>query len=169
MNGSALADFLAATVGLWVLLAIAAGLAAARWRSASDPVLRRRAWMALALASAVQAAHFAEEAATGFARLFPPVLGSRPWPEAIFVGFNLAWLVVWALSTLGLARGFRIALVPAWFLALAEVVNGVAHPLLAWRAGGYFPGLWTSPVALVAGLLLLRELARVTAEPPATA
>ena len=45
-------------------------------------------------------------------------------------------------------------------------MNGLAHPLLAARTGGYFPGLFSSPlVGVVVGVLLLRRLFLVTGEP----
>jgi hypothetical protein len=45
--------------------------------------------------------------------------------------------------------------------------NGVAHPLLSMRTGGYFPGLVTSLLVGVIGILLLRRLALIT-EPRTT-
>lgn len=41
-------------------------------------------------------------------------------------------------------------------------MNGVAHPLLALSVGGYFPGLYTSPLVLLLGAALCRELVRAT-------
>ncbi len=37
-------------------------------------------------------------------------------------------------------------------------MNGVVHPLLAVASGGYFPGLWSSPLVGIVGVLLLRAL-----------
>jgi len=56
-----------------------------------------------------------------------------------------------------------VALFPLWFLAAASVSNALLHPALAIATGGYFPGVLTSPVVGVAGLFLLRGLARITA------
>jgi hypothetical protein len=41
--------------------------------------------------------------------------------------------------------------------------NGVAHPLLSVATGGYFPGLFTSPVVGGIGLVLLSRLWKATA------
>jgi hypothetical protein len=41
-------------------------------------------------------------------------------------------------------------------------ILGVAHPSFSVLAGGYFPGLVTSPVVGVLGGLLLRRLLSVT-------
>ena len=63
----------------------------------------------------------------------------------------------------GLARRRQVALFPLWFLGIAGVANGLAHPLLALNAGAYFSGLVTSPLVAIVGALLLARLVRVTA------
>jgi len=45
---------------------------------------------------------------------------------------------------------------------MAALANGVAHPLLSVRVAGYFPGLITSPVLGIVGVLLLRRLTSIT-------
>jgi hypothetical protein len=114
------------------------------------------------LTTLVQLVHFAEELATGFHARFPEQLGLVPWRVWFFVAFNLFWLAVWAVSSWGLLAGRRLALAALWFLGIAGVANGIAHPLLAARGAGYFPGLVTSPVLGLVSLLLLRRLARLT-------
>lgn len=74
----------------------------------------------------------------------------------------LAWLAIWSLSAWGLAVRRRAAPFPLWFLGIAGLANGVAHPALSVLSGGYFPGLVTSPVFGLAGVLLLRRLLLVT-------
>ena len=110
----------------------------------------------------MQALHAAEEYATGFDTAFPSVLGLAPWPSGFFLAFNLTWLAVWITSANGLRAAHAAAFFPAWFLAIAAIANGVAHPLLALRAGGYFPGLVTSPLLAVGGILLWRRLMAIT-------
>jgi hypothetical protein len=114
------------------------------------------------VATLVQALHFAEEFTTGFQQRFPELLGLVPWPASFFVSFNLFWLAVWALSTRGLVARRRPAVAALWFLGIAGVVNGIAHPLLSVQVGAYFPGLFTSPFIGLAGWLLLRRLAWVS-------
>jgi len=109
-----------------------------------------------------QAAHFAEELVTGFHQRFPALLGLAPMPLRLFVLFNLAWLAIWSLSAWGLAARSRVALFPLWFLGIACIANGVAHPSFSVLVGGYFPGLVTSPAVGVLGVLLLRRLLLVT-------
>ena len=108
-----------------------------------------------------QAAHFAEELVTGFPERLPALVGLAPMPLRFFVLFNLAWLAIWSLCAWGLAVRRRAALFPLWFLGVAGVANGVAHPLLSALARGYFPGLATSPVVGFLGVLLLRRLRSV--------
>ena len=111
-----------------------------------------------ALAIAFQGLHFAEELATGFHVRFPEMLGLAPWPLSFFVTFNLVWIVVWGLSLLGLSGHVRAAYFPLWFLGIGSAVNGVAHPILFMVESGYFPGLLTSPIVGLLGVLLFREL-----------
>ena len=114
------------------------------------------------LATAAQAVHFAEEWATGFHERFPAAFGLPPMSLRLFVAFNLVWLGIWSLSAWGLTRHRRIALFPLWFLGAAGVANGFFHPLLALDSGSYFPGLVTSPLMGVVGVLLVVRLARAT-------
>ncbi len=109
-----------------------------------------------------QAAHFAEELLTGFHERFPALFSLAPMSLQFFVLFNLAWLAIWSLCAWGLAARRRAALFPLWFLGIGCIANGVAHPSFSVFAGGYFPGLVTSPVVGVMGVLLLRRLLLVT-------
>ena len=79
-----------------------------------------------------------------------------------FVSVNLVALAVWVLSVPALKARVSAALFPLWFLAVASVSNALLHPALAIATGGYFPGVLTSPVVGLAGLFLLRGLARIT-------
>ena len=114
------------------------------------------------LGLAVQCMHFMEEFLTHFQDRFPALLGLPPWSERFFVAFNLIWLSVWILSAIDLERAYRLALFPVWFFAIAAVVNGIAHPVLAAVVHGYFPGLITAPVLGVLGVLLWLRLMELT-------
>jgi hypothetical protein len=72
------------------------------------------------------------------------------------------WMSVWILSAAGLQKGNRVALFPVWFFAIASVANGVAHALRAVAAQGYFPGLFTSPILGIFGVLLWVRLLECT-------
>ena len=112
---------------------------------------------------AAQCLHFLEEFVTHFSDRFPSLLGLPAWSDTFFVVFNLAWLSVWILSAIGLQKGYWFALFPVWFFAIASIVNGIAHPVLAIVVRGYFPGLITSPVVGVLGVLLWLRLQALTA------
>ncbi len=158
----ALRSILLGTAGLSLAAAAAAFLTLTRGGvNAAEPQLRVALRLAV-VAVLAQAAHFAEEAGTGFDQRFPEILGLTGWSSAFFLLFNLFWLAAWALSIWGLSARWRPALFPLWFLAIAGVANGLAHPLLSIRTGGYFPGLFTSPLVGVAGVLLFRSLLVVT-------
>ncbi len=100
---------------------------------------------ALALSTGIQIIHFIEEAATGFHERFPALLGFPSMPFSFFVVFNLAWIAIWIASIPGLRTARPVAFFAAWFLAIAGILNGIGHPLMAIAAGGYFPGLVSSP------------------------
>jgi hypothetical protein len=158
-----MAEALPSVLALGTMAAAAVWLTISRGGVAAGDAVVRSAVRAAAVAIAAQAGHFVEELATGFNERFPEVFGLAPLSPSLFVAFNVAWLAIWAVSAGGLARRRRLALFPLWFLAIAGVANGLAHPLLALRAGGYFPGLAASPLVAVAGALLLVRLSRVTA------
>ena len=153
---------------------IALGLAAfaaalLSWRRpspAGKTVQRLAAARVMTAAIAIQGIHFAEEAMTGFHERFPGYFGLPEMPFSFFVLFNLVWLGIWVVSIRGLRAGRPAAFFAAWFLAIAGALNGVAHPLLALAAGGYFPGLVSSPFIGLAGVwlwFLLREATRLHA------
>ena len=149
---------------------IALGLAAfaaafLSWRRpspAGKTVQRLAAARVLTAAVAIQGIHFAEEAVTGFHERFPGLFGLREMPFSFFVLFNLVWLGIWIVSIRGLRAGRPAAFFAAWFLAIAGALNGIAHPLLAMAAGGYFPGLLSSPLIGVAGVWLWLRLREAT-------
>lgn len=163
--GEALGSILRGTAGLTVAAGVAVVLAATRGRIPSDSARLDAVCRVALLATLCQAAHFGEELLTGFSRRFPEQLGLAPWPLSFFVPFNLLWLVVWVLSSRRPLVRSRPALAALWFLGIAGLANGVAHPLLAARTGGYFPGLVTSPLVGAAGVVLLWQLARATRRP----
>ena len=151
------------TAGLSVALLIAAALTLGRRPVGWDTRTRDALVRLLVVAIAVQGIHFGEELLTGFQRSFPALLGLVPWSIAFFVSFNVAWLALWVLSAFGLKAGYRPVFFPIWFLALAMLANGIAHPLLGVATGGYFPGLYTSPAVGIVGIFLMSRLLRVTA------
>jgi len=117
---------------------------------------------ALTIALLVQIVHFAEEAATGFHERLGPLLGLPGMSFSGFVVFNLIWIGIWIASVPGLRSARIPAFFAAWFLAIAGMFNGIAHPLLAITADGYFPGLVSSPFIGVASVWLWLRLRGAT-------
>lgn len=127
-----------------------------------DQVGRERTARLFLIGLAAQCMHFMEEFVTRFQDRFPTLLGLSAWSQNFFVVFNLIWLSVWILSSIGLRRGYRLALFPVWFFAIGAIVNGIAHPMLAVVARGYFPGLVTSPIVGALGVMLWVRLQALT-------
>lgn len=109
-----------------------------------------------------QCIHFLEEFLTGLYIRFPSFLGLTPWPSEFFVTFNLAWIAIWIVSAVGIHYHFQAAYFPVWFFTLGMIGNGIFHPLLALSSRGYFPGLFTSPVVGVIGVVLALKLWELT-------
>lgn len=145
-------------------LAAALVVTLARPFRADDAAARDRVVRLLLVGVAAHCCHFIEEFVTGFYVAFPRLLGLAPWTPDFFVAFNLFWIAVWVLAAAALREGVRVALWPIWFFAIAAALNGVAHPLLSLGTRGYFPGLVTSPVVGVAGVLLWSRLLPLTRE-----
>lgn len=152
---------LVAIASAWLSLARSSPVDAATERASAAAVL--------AIATAIQSVHFAEEWITDFHVRFPGLLGLGPMRPSFFVSFNLAWIAVWIASVPHLRRGRRAAFFAAWFIAIAGMLNGIAHPLMAVVSGGYFPGLVTSPVIGIAGVFLWQRLRCATSGPVRTA
>lgn len=150
------------TLGLGLVAATALLLTVLRVPIASRSSMRRVATALFTVGLVLHFFHFVEEYSTGFYERFPLVFGLSPWSSGFFVTFNLAWFAVWATAAFGLRAGYRMAYFPVWFFAIAMMVNGVAHPMLAVRAGGYFPGLITSPLVGIVGVLLWFRLLALT-------
>ena len=147
------------------MVAIAAARLARRRSSPVEAVKARvGASTVLGIATAIQGAHFAEEWSTGFHARFPALMNLAPMPLSFFVTFNLAWIAFWIVSVPFLRRGSTVAFFAAWFLAIAGMLNGIAHPMMAIASGGYFPGLITSPVIGIAGVILWQRLRSATTE-----
>lgn len=117
---------------------------------------------ALGLATAVQSVHFAEEWATDFHVRFPALFGLEPMPLVFFVVFNLTWIAIWIASIPLLRSARKLGFFAAWFLAIAGMLNGLAHPLMALASGGYFPGLVSSPFIGLVSIYLWRRLQGAT-------
>lgn len=131
-----------------------------------DAAGRNVAAHALAVTTSIQAIHFAEEALTGFPERLGALLGLPAMPMSFFITFNLVWLGIWVASVPGLRASRSGAFFAAWFLAIAGMINAIAHPLLAIAAAGYFPGLVSSPFIGVAAARLWLQL-RAAALPAA--
>lgn len=147
------------SIAVLVLVAVVALRLALRRPSPTEMTTEREiASRVLALTTVIQSGHFAEEWSTDFHARFPALFGLEPMPLSFFVAFNLTWIVIWTASIPLLRSARKSAFFAAWFLALAGMLNGVAHPLMAVASVGYFPGLISSPFIGLASFFLWKRL-----------
>lgn len=145
-----------ALLGLMAAFIAASFIAAARPPREAGPRLKRAGLVTLAL----QGAHFAEELATGFYVRFPALFGFDPWTREFFISLNAGALLIWLAAIAAAPAVPRLTGAALWFLALTAMGNGVAHPLVAFLAGGYFPGVLTAPFLAAGGVVLSMRLWR---------
>jgi len=122
----------------------------------------RYTFLALIIA---QAAHSVEECVFGLWRVFLPsrwaLDASVDARALVFALANIAVVAfgVWCYAVrvrTGHASAFRLM----WLWAIVEMVNGSVHIVMAVRRGGYFPGVATASVLLMAAVLLAVQLRR---------
>ena len=112
-----------------------------------------------------QAGHSVEEYIGRLWESFPPArlltgLISENREQA-FIALNVVlvafgfWCFAWPVR-----RGWPSAAGLMWLWVVVELINGIGHPLWAFRAGGYTPGVVTAPLLLILAVLLARELLR---------
>ena len=148
-------SFTPSAIALGTLFAIAVGLTASRSRISDGELISVN--RLVLLASGAQLLHFLEEAIFELNVRLPQAFGLPAMSFSFFLTINIAALVVWLWGAL--QRTFNpVVITTFWFLGLASVFNLLAHPTMAIRSGGYFPGLVTSPLVGVMGLLLTRRL-----------
>ena len=137
------------------LIGVGAVVSYALWRTGPwtwTPSLRPAALLAIA----AFVVHAIEELVAGLPLALPALFGRPGWSDGRFLVFIASWLVAFVVATFTARPGRRVPLLPLLFLGLiGGVVNGVAHLGLVLRQGAYFPGAWTAPVMLLAGLVLL--------------
>jgi len=134
----------------------------------------RRSQIAFLALVAAQAAHSIEEHTFALYEVFPVArFASTLFSSDLAVGFAvlnslLVAFGVWCY-VVPVRLGWRSARVLAWVWVAIEFGNGVAHPALALRAGGYFPGVATAPLLLVLAIVLAALLSRTRAPKSAAA
>ena len=112
------------------------------------------------IAVGVQCLHFLEEYLTGFQTEFPQLFGYT-WSDNQFFIFNLLWIVIFIFNGLGIYYDIKLSYLLVYFFVLVGcIANGLAHPLLSLMKGGYFPGLFTSILALAVGIVFMSKLVK---------
>lgn len=70
----------------------------------------------------------------------------------VLLGF-LSYILIVRVSATGV-------LFVIWFWIALETGNGIGHILMAWNAGGYFPGIYTAPFFLLVSAYLIIKLSQ---------
>ena len=120
----------------------------------------RRTARAFLLLIAAQATHSIEEY---WFRLYDLLAPARAVSDALGIERSAGFAVAnSALISLGiwcyfarLRGGLPGSRGLAWFWAVIEILNGLAHGALSLAAGGYFPGIATAPLLLASALVLI--------------
>jgi multisubunit Na+/H+ antiporter MnhE subunit len=131
-----------------------------------------RAWLGLCAALAL---HVLDEALTGFLDVYnPTVLAIRNrWPwlrlpvfefQEWIVGLILAVVALTALS-LFVYRGMRWIKYAGYVFAIIMLANAAAHALTSLAKTRPMPGVYSSPLLLLAAIYLLVQLRAWTPQP----
>ncbi len=134
------------------------------------PAVRQFGWAWVALALSL-GAHVADEALTDFLSVYNPAVEAirqrLPWfpmPTLTFDGW-LSGLIMFVSVLLALTplafRAPRWLIWLAYPLGLIMVLNGVGHVVGTVYMGRAMPGVYSSPLLLVAAPLLLIQARRV--------
>lgn len=113
-------------------------------------------WYLIALA--IQFLHFAEEYLTGFVSKLPAIIGQEPYPLDYWVTFNMVAYSIFILGAIALHKNTRsYFIIPVFFIVVGVILNGVAHVLLSFYTGGYFPGLFTAIIYIILIPFIIRS------------
>ncbi len=121
--------------------------------------------VAFLLIVVAQAVHSVEEYVFRLYDLFAParfvadLVGIERSAGFAVANVGIFLLGIWCWLAL-VRRGRPAAWTVAWVWGLIEIANGFGHIALASAAGGYFPGLYTAPLLIAAGLWLIACLMR---------
>jgi hypothetical protein len=116
--------------------------------------LNRRTQLVFLFLILAQAAHSIEEYVTKLYEVFAPArFVSSLVSNNLAVGFVMANAVLVAFGlwcwAVPVRSGWRAAGGLVWFWTILELGNGLGHSFLAFRRGGYFPGVATAPLLLL--------------------
>ncbi|WP_407563938.1 HXXEE domain-containing protein [Streptomyces sp. 184] len=152
---------------------VAAVVAYVAWLKTNyaHPVRSRRVIAAYLCAVAFQLIHMSEEYLAGFPHDFADLFDtSQDWTEKSFLLAAVFYMsAVLCLAGAGALYQIRVANYALWFYALGlGLVNAIAHFVLPFLEGGYFPGLYTAFGHFVMSVLLIyflvQESRRLKAE-----
>jgi Protein of unknown function with HXXEE motif len=121
--------------------------------------------MTFLLLVAAQVAHAMEEYIFALYDVFPVVhavsslVGRDPGVGFIVLNSLVVSFGIWCYL-IPIRSGWASARILMWLWVCLEFINGLAHPVLALRAGGYFPGVATAPLLFFLSIVLAACLVR---------
>jgi hypothetical protein len=110
---------------------------------------------AFLLLVAAQAAHSIEEAAGGLYEVFAPtrwlsgIVSDDPATGFIILNLAIVAFGLWCWAV-PIGGHWPVARSLAWGWVVVEICNGINHAGIAMARGGYFPGVITAPLLLIA-------------------
>lgn len=126
------------------------------------PVESKRVIAIYLFALAVQMIHMSEEYLAGFHSAFQHLFNTEVWTEqqfmlvAVFLGMTF-----YLAGGGGMLLGSRAANYLVWFYALGlGLTNAIAHFVMFFINGGYFPGIYTAPLHLFMSVWLIYALVK---------
>jgi hypothetical protein len=87
---------------------------------------------------------------------FMPVFTFQSWIGSLLCALGL-WL---ALAPLAFRRPVWMRILAIPFALIAGIANGCAHVIVSINYGRMMPGVYTAPLVLLAGILMLKEAIR---------
>lgn len=103
--------------------------------------------------------HFAEEHAFAFDRRFGLLFGGKPYGHNLFVSFNMAAYFMFILGGLGFYKNIKpLMFIAMFFIVYGMIGNAIGHIGFCIASGGYFPGIYTSFLNIIPGILLIRVM-----------
>lgn len=79
--------------------------------------------------------------------------------ELGFILINLAFFIfgLW-VSLFALSKNYPFAKYLVWFWIILEILNGIAHPIIAISRWEYIPGLITAPALFLLAITLAKSM-----------
>lgn len=128
------------------------------WLNFNKSYSRKLSWLYL-ISILIQVAHFLEEYFTGFYKVFPSFFSDRPWTGNQFIAFNIIWLIIFLLASIGTFKNIKLSFLVLWFFIVVGCIgNAVLHIGSTLLRQQYFSGTVTAFFLLIMGVTMIKEI-----------